>query len=847
MLKRTENTGNQQLPKRRVRRTVLSLVLSVAMAVVMMPAIGMIGGPAFGAEKNVKNNNPAHQNAFAFPKGKALKALEEEAKSYPDDFDLRSVDTDGDNKGDTSYVTPVKVQNPFGTCWGFAAIAAAESSLLSSGLAAKEGYDVNTLDLSEKQLAYFANTYIDDPDDPQYGEGTHFRNVTKADEATSAYKYDTGGMSYMTTSLLASGIGPVQEHGDDPDDPLVYRGARGERSLWNVATKYLENGKPDPNSYQRKPVWYSSRDDWSIPGEYRFRQDYRLKDSFVLPDPAGYADDDSYRYQPEAIAAIKQQLYDHHRAVSVSFCAESYLPGQDTTGKKYMSEYWAHYTNTQESSNHTVTIVGWDDNYPKENFNSSTEKGGAPQPEGNGAFLIKNSWGSELNVFPNNGYRHWGLLQGQDGVPYDKNARAVSDRATGYFWISYYDRSLNDPEAFSFEEADESTFPYYEEQMDLMVPAYCVYFYDDGIRMANVFTAEATSDLREISAMTITPGSDLSYRIYLLGEAYRDPQDGILIARGTRHFDYGGYHRIALDTPKVLAKGQQFSVVLQERSEGGDYISYSASLNNQKDDMYSVGVINEGESFMYIGNQWADLSKKSTQQKLTYIFPYYDIEMDNFPIKAFLEPIADPADRSKAFSGYLSVSNWQQGDSGAFTADIGETRTLTAEFHGISRDMPDSWNPDVTWRSTDEGVVTVAPKAPDYGQAIITGVSPGKADLIVDAGAYGVRVVSVTIAKAGNTLKVKGKNATVRYAKVSKKSQKLPASRVIEIVDKGQGAMTYAKVKGNRKLTISKKGTVTVKKGLKKGVYKVEAKVTARGNETYDTVTKKVTFKIRVK
>ena len=44
---------------------------------------------------------------------------------------------------------PVKLQNPFGTCCGFASIAAAESSLLGSGLAAEDGYDENSLDLSE--------------------------------------------------------------------------------------------------------------------------------------------------------------------------------------------------------------------------------------------------------------------------------------------------------------------------------------------------------------------------------------------------------------------------------------------------------------------------------------------------------------------------------------------------------------------------------------------------------------------------------------------------------------------------------------------------------------------------
>ena len=40
---------------------------------------------------------------------------------------------------------------------------------------------------------------------------------------------------------------------------------------------------------------------------------------------------------------------------------------------------------------HSVFVVGWDDNYPKENFKSDH------QPQNNGAWLIKNSWGDTLS------------------------------------------------------------------------------------------------------------------------------------------------------------------------------------------------------------------------------------------------------------------------------------------------------------------------------------------------------------------------------------------------------------------------------------------------------------------
>lgn len=104
------------------------------------------------------------------------------------------------------------------------------------------------------------------------------------------------------------------------------------------------------------------------------------------------------------------------------------------------------------------------------------------------------------------------------------------------------------------------------------------------------------------------------------------------------------------------------------------------------------------------------------------------------------------------------------------------------------------------------------------------------------------------INKAMNPLSVKAKTAKVKFSDLKKKTQKLDISKVLKMVKKGQGIVTYTKSKGNKKITINKNtGKVTVKKGLKKGKYTVKVTVKAAGDKNYNAITKTVSFKIKVK
>ena len=621
------------------------------------------------------------------------------AKSYSAKYDLR----------DEGLVTPVRFQNPFGTCWGFAAIAAAETSILGDP-SVRGDFTSDTLDLSEKHLVYFVSHHIADPDDPQYGEGTHAdKGITVAD------RFNNGGMSFLATNLFASGIGPVLEDDGTEQPTMKYMGSDGSIEFVAAGDKLV-------------PYCYDDEDDWSLPEEYRKLHNFELKESYILPSPAQVDQDTGvYKYNSAGTAAIKEML-SNNRAVQIGFCADTSSPSQEAGDGQYISTNWAHYTyDAEEHANHAVTIVGWDDNYPKTNF----VKG--HQPPDNGAWLVKNSWGSEEEDFPDKG-PGWGLLQNPN-EPYDPETNVH----TGYFWLSYYDKTLDTPEALEFDRNNTSENDgFFVDSHDYMPPndveGAAV---DSETKMSNVFKARECQLLEGVSCQTSYPGTKVLNEIYLLPDGFRDPTDGILVATAEGEYEYGGFHKLDLDSPVLIQKGQYYSIVQTQTVDDQYAINMPIAFNEvfSKAMGYNTwveGVVNKRESYVYADGKWHDYADEEFLKTIFADYLYF-ITYDNFPIKGYAKLQPDISIRVLGDKQLDLFTNSQS--------------VLRVRFKG--HDSHNANPKNTTWKLSEDGSAffKLTTDKADPTRAVVTALDVGKANLFVTVEGVGTTVIPLSVNK----------------------------------------------------------------------------------------------------
>ncbi len=193
----------------------------------------------------------------------------------------------------------------------------------------------------------------------------------------------------------------------------------------------------------------------------------------------------------------------------------------------------SYYNSTGDGGGHAVLLVGWDDQYPRENFSQD--------PGSDGAWLVKNSWGED-----------WG--------------------DNGYFWMSYKERILRRPALFIGASADNFDLVYQHDPLG-WVSNYG--FNSDTAWFANVFHVSGESGgWQRLEAISLYSGAvDSSYSVEVWTEGSPgNPRSGRKITapqEGT--IPLPGYHTIRFNDPVYLQGGTRFSVVVRLTTPGYTY------------------------------------------------------------------------------------------------------------------------------------------------------------------------------------------------------------------------------------------------------------------------------------
>ena len=250
-------------------------------------------------------------------------------------------------------------------------------------------------------------------------------------------------------------------------------------------------------------------------------EDIRVYDVLVIP-------------KNSSIDLIKEGII-NYGALAISYRAEH-------TQAYFNTSTSAQYYYGNQSSNHRVCVVGWDDNYSRDNF--------VTPPPGDGAFIIKNSWGTD-----------WG----------DK----------GYFYISYYDTSLaRDADTVGYIIRNNITYDMnYQNDMggELIL--------NKSITLYKTKFIAEKDDLIAAIGTYMPNGSKYQLWIYLNGiELYNQ--------KGTS--DFNGYATIPLDLYIQIKKGDEFEVVFNNT-----LLPLVVALRAHTKD---------NTSFYYYNGKWNDLN-----------------------------------------------------------------------------------------------------------------------------------------------------------------------------------------------------------------------------------------------
>lgn len=264
------------------------------------------------------------------------------------------------------------------------------------------------------------------------------------------------------------------------------------------------------------------------------------------------------------IAAIKEAVFKYG---GVQTSLYSSLKNATSTSKHYNHETNSYCYIGTSKPNHEVVIIGWDDNYSKENFSIPLE--------GDGAFICQNSWGERF---------------GDNGV----------------FYVSYYDTNIGTHNVVytRIDEVDNYDNIY---QSDLCGWVGKMGYDKESMYGANVFTAKKNEEV--VAAAFYATAPDTQYKVYVVDKFMNEKsfENKVLVAEGT--LEDAGYYTIDFDKDIMVREGQKYAVVVYVYTPGA---THPMAIEYDSGDKFLDNIIlDDGEGYIsYTGTQFINVKEK---------------------------------------------------------------------------------------------------------------------------------------------------------------------------------------------------------------------------------------------
>lgn len=275
----------------------------------------------------------------------------------------------------------------------------------------------------------------------------------------------------------------------------------------------------------------------------------------------------NYVMELSSTTQVKSKIMELGAASASYFAGNGYMNHNNTA-------YYDPDASKNTIINHSVIVVGWDDNYSKDNFRY--------KPANNGAWLVKGSWGAD-----------------QDN--------------DGFYWVSYDEAEFGQFCCYDFEESCDNTYHYSK------MTGYVVNASNDGsVYGANVFTAKADEKLDKAGFMYVGKTGSADYTLSVYTNVSDSDPIGVLETQISGSVSANGFYTVDFPEDILLEEGEKYSISVKFSGDSGRGYLLAESDRTSK--------AQSGQSYVSLnGKYWSDVGADKTDSiGSLFIYAYTD-------------------------------------------------------------------------------------------------------------------------------------------------------------------------------------------------------------------------------